>query len=205
MRREPVATVVAPDLERAAIEEVGIGVAAVAVLSARLDAPAGDVGKDDVGEHRVARRRVAEEVGALLQIPAVVELELVAHAGDRGAERESPVERELLLPAVEVLESRAAVDVLVLVAHAHVAAGFQAATRRRLEHPGALEEVAAEVGRIVEDADARLPAARDGFPGGAEPHAALVELMKVPVLAQDEAGARVDAARCVPPETIARR
>src|SRR5262249_18296086 len=152
---------------------------------ARLQSPTPYVGQQGRGEHRVPRRREREEIGALLQVPAVVELELVAEAPERGARRETRVEGQVLLPPVEALESSAALDVLIFVSPAQLARA-QAPGHSSLDHGRTLKRVAAEVDRVVEPAQERQPPG--GGPLVAQPHAPsrLVELVQVPVFPHQE-------------------
>src|SRR5712691_7362966 len=153
---EPVTVVFARDLEGAAVEKIGIVVAADAIFGARVGLPAAAVAQSDGREQRMPRRRGAEEVGPLLEIPAIVELELIADAHEGGRRREARVSRKALLPSVEILEPAAAFDVPELIAPAQIVAGTQTAARLHIDHRGLLEAAAADVDHVEVAAGAGL-------------------------------------------------
>src|SRR5256885_12912716 len=148
---DPVPPVPAPDLDDAQgarVDEIGVAVAADAIFAARIGLPAREVAQSDAREERVPRRRGAEEFASLLEIPAMVELELIAGAQKSARRREPRFRRQALLPAVEILEAVAAGDVPELIAPAQLAAGIQAQARLRIERRALLEAVAADVRRV---------------------------------------------------------
>src|SRR5258708_10037283 len=101
---EPETVVFALDLEDAQgapVDKIGIAVAADAVFAARVGLPAGDVAQSDAREQRMPRRRDAEEIAALLQIPAILQLDLIPDAHKGVPRREPGVRRQALLPPVE--------------------------------------------------------------------------------------------------------
>src|SRR5207249_7743196 len=121
------------DAQRGArVDEIGIVVAADAIFAARIGLPAREVAQSDAREERAPRRRGAEEFASLLEIPAMVELELIAGAQKSARQREPRFRRQALLPAVEILEAAAAGDMPELVAPAELGAGIQSRARLRV-------------------------------------------------------------------------
>ena len=151
------------------------------------------------------RRRVAGEITSLLEILAIVELELIAEAYERGRQRESRIRRKTLLPSVQILEARAAGDVLELIAPAQLAAGIQAAARLHIDHRGLLEAVAAEVHRVEIAADADPQAIQIGLAAQADAQSRQVELAQIAVLPHDQAAVDVPPVRGISDQKMARR
>src|SRR5690242_9095791 len=191
---ETIAVVLVPDLESTPVEEVGIVVAADAVFSARVDPPAAGAALRERREKRMPRRRSTGEIGPLLDVPAVVELELVAQAHKSRGQREPRIGGKALLPPVEILEAGAASDAPELVAPAQVAPRVQAASRLQIDHRCVLKERPAEVGRVEIATGAGLQTARIRFVGQAGAQSQKVELVQIRVFAQDEAAVGIRAA-----------
>ena len=150
------------------------------------------------------RRRGAEEFAPLLEIPAVVELELIADAQKSARQREPRVRRQTLLPAVEVFEAAAAGDVPELIAPAQLAAGIQAPARLRIDRRDLLEAVTADVRRLEITADAGLHATRIGLVAQAGAQSPHVELAQISVLPQDQAAVGNPPALGVPGQAVGR-
>src|SRR5690242_13556695 len=184
---ETIAVVLVPDLEGASVDEVRVVVAADSVFSARVDLPAAGAAPREGDEERVPRRRSAGEIRALLEVPAVVELELVAQAHKSRRQREPRIGGKSLLPPVEVLEAGTASDAPELVASAQVAPRIQAVSRLQIDHRGLLEERPAEVGGVEIATRAGLQAARIRFVGQAGAQSQKIELVQIRVFAQDQA------------------
>src|SRR6266702_832537 len=191
--------------DRAPVETVRIVVSADAILAAHLGPPAADVGQRHGCEQRMPRRRVAGEITSLLEIPAIVELELIAEAYEGGRQRESRIRRKTLLPSVQILEARAAGDVLELISPAQLAAGIQAAARLHIDHRGLLEAVAAEVYRVEIAADADPQAIQIGLAAQADAQSRQVELVQIAVLPHDQAAVDVPPVRGISDQKMARR
>src|SRR5207244_7615131 len=183
---------------------IGIAEAADAVFAARVGLPAADVAQSDGREQRMPRRRGAEEFALLLEIPAMVELELIADAQKCARQREPRVRRQTLLPPVEILEAAAAGDVPELIAPAQFAAGIQAPARLHIDRRDPLEAVAADVRRVEIGSDAGLHATRIALVAQAGARSRHVELVQISVPPQDQAAVGYPAARAVPGKTVRR-
>src|SRR4029077_12407913 len=174
-----------------------------AIFAARFGLPAGDVAQSDAREQRMPRRRDAEEFAALLQVPAIVELELIADAQEGAPRREPRVRRQALLPPVEILEAAAAGDVPELIAPAQFAAGVEARARLHIDRRDLLEAVTAEVRRVEIGSYAGLHATRFGLVAQAGARPRDVELAQVRVLPQEQAAVGNPPARGVSRQTVA--
>src|SRR5439155_10018118 len=183
----------------------GVAVAAEVISAARIGPPDCEVAESDAREERVPRRRGAEDFACLLEIPAMVELELIAGAQKSARQREPRFRRQALLPAVEILEAAAAGDVPELVAPAQLAAGIQAPARLGIDRRDSLEAVAADVRRVEISSDAGLHAAPVALVAQAGARYGHVELVQICVFPQRQAAVGNPAALGVSGQKVGRR
>src|SRR6266705_6716964 len=151
------------------------------------------------------RRRGAEEFAPLLEVPAMVELELIAGAQKSARQRDPRVRRQALLPAVEILEAAAAGDAPELIAAAQLAACIQAPARLRIGRRDSLEAVAADVRRVEISSDAGLHPARVALAAQAGARSGHVELAQLCVLPPDQTAVGDPPALGVSGQAVARR
>ena len=135
----------------------------------------------------------------------MVELELIAGAQKSARQRESRFRRQALLPAVEILEAAAAVDMPELIAPAQLAAGIQARARLHIERRALLEAVASDVRRVEISSGAGLHAAPIALVAQAGARSGHVELVQICVFPQHQAAVGNPAALGASGQKVGRR